>query len=257
MMQDDGASRAPMVDEEYRKMFRFEEGYWWYRGLHELVLSVLARRLSPGARVLDAGCGTGRMLELLQERYDAEGLDYAPEAVACCRERGVRAVQGDLNGWEGVPGSLDAIVSFDVLCTRGIADPVRVQKAWARSLRPGGWLVLNHPAFRLLRRDHDVAVAGLRRYRKRQVREELERLGYDVEQMAYRLPHLFIFILLQKIGQKLRPGRVVTSDLKELPAWLNRLMLGLNRLENLWVRRGWDLGFGSSLLVVARRRPQI
>ena len=45
-------------------------------------------RLAPRARsLLDVGCGTGRHLELLRERYEVEGLDLNPTMLELARER--------------------------------------------------------------------------------------------------------------------------------------------------------------------------
>lgn len=48
---------------------------------------ILRGNISPGMRVLDAGCGGGRNLRyLLRERYEAFGVDLNAEAVAAVRK---------------------------------------------------------------------------------------------------------------------------------------------------------------------------
>ncbi|MCC7267376.1 MAG: methionine biosynthesis protein MetW [Caulobacteraceae bacterium] len=53
--------------------------------------------VSPGARVLDVGCGEGALLELLsrEKEVDGRGLEISPEGVAACLARGLAVVQGD------------------------------------------------------------------------------------------------------------------------------------------------------------------
>ena len=47
---------------------------------------LLKGRIPPGARVLDAGCGSGRnLLYLLREWYEVFGADTDPEAIAAVR----------------------------------------------------------------------------------------------------------------------------------------------------------------------------
>jgi 2-polyprenyl-3-methyl-5-hydroxy-6-metoxy-1,4-benzoquinol methylase len=47
-------------------------------------------------RILDIGCGDGRILRfLLQQGYQAEGVDLNPELVALCREQGLPVELGD------------------------------------------------------------------------------------------------------------------------------------------------------------------
>jgi len=259
-----------MIKEEYDKMYEFENHYWWYRGLHELVRYYVAAVFRAGEkrkkssessdeplRIFDAGCGTGRMLELLAEYGTVEGVDYSPEAIALCRERGLQRVEtGDLDLWDSPPGVYDVIISNDVICTSGVANDLAVVRKFHAALKPGGWLVLNLPAFAVLRRMHDIAVSGIRRYRKKNTARALEDMGFRMVRANYRLPALFVFILFQKyiLGLFSRDeSKNVTSDLKPLPSWLNRLLLFMNRLENRLFTCGVPFLFGSSLFIVCKK----
>jgi methionine biosynthesis protein MetW len=55
------------------------------------------RLVKPGARVLDVGCGSGDLLELLVRRngVDGRGVEISPEGVAACLARGLSVMQGD------------------------------------------------------------------------------------------------------------------------------------------------------------------
>ena len=47
---------------------------------------LLRRRIAPGMRIFDAGCGSGRnLVYLLREGYDVYGVDVDPRAVAAIR----------------------------------------------------------------------------------------------------------------------------------------------------------------------------
>ena len=67
---------------EYQNMFELETSHWWYTTLHKLVeISVAKEWKGSHIKILDAGCGTGRMMEILSSYGNVEGLDYSPLAV--------------------------------------------------------------------------------------------------------------------------------------------------------------------------------
>jgi SAM-dependent methyltransferase len=251
-----------MEKNEYYKMFEFENDYWWYRGLHELVRiyvdklkkeNIKAGKDNP-LHIFDAGCGTGRMMELLDSYGTVEGIDYSEDAVKLCKERGLELAQpGDLNTWEPPAETYDVIISNDVICTSGVEDDLAVVEKFHKALKPGGIVILNLPAFMALRRRHDIAVFGKRRYRKRKTLDDLKKIGFIPVRASYRLPHLFLFILLQKnLVERFQKGKI-ESDLKKLPSLINSVLLGMHRIENKMISWGISFLFGSSLILVLRK----
>ncbi len=61
-------------------------------------LAIIAANVTPGARVLDVGCGDGILMEALRRSgCDARGLEIDPGNVAIAVSRGLSVVQGDCN----------------------------------------------------------------------------------------------------------------------------------------------------------------
>jgi len=59
-------------------------------------MKLYLRWIEKDDRILDVGCGDGRVLHfLLGQGYQAEGVDLNPELVALCREKGLPVEQGD------------------------------------------------------------------------------------------------------------------------------------------------------------------
>ena len=60
-------------------------------------LSLIARNIRAGARVLDVGCGDGALMAALRDEadVDARGLEIDPANVASAVGRGLSVVQGD------------------------------------------------------------------------------------------------------------------------------------------------------------------
>ena len=104
--------------------------------------------LDPGARILDAGCGFGRTVGVLQEMgFDAVGVDISPAVIEEARTRnpGPSYLVHDLT--QPLPGEVerfDAIVnvysSFGYGAT--VEDDAAVLSTWHDALKPGGALVM-------------------------------------------------------------------------------------------------------------------
>lgn len=242
-----------MEKDEYTRMYMLETSFWWYRVLHELVDTIIQKRKPEGnVRILDAGCGTGRMMEICQKYGHVEGIDYSTDAVAYARKRGLDNVRlGDLNEVQLEPNSYDIIVSLDVLYHAAIKDDRAILKKFFTGLTEGGLLIINLPAFETLKRSHDIVVHTKKRYRKRAFNNELKEAGFKVLQSTYRMPLLYFIILISKLFHQKPQSQSTESDLKELPGWLNSLLLSMGRAENWLIRHGIPLPVGSSLFVVA------
>ena len=87
---------------EYARTYRIESRHWWFVGLHELILRCLPLQPDEGPlRILDAGCGTGRLLERMSPYGACEGLDASEVALGFCRSRGLSTLRHvDLNSWQ-------------------------------------------------------------------------------------------------------------------------------------------------------------
>lgn len=74
-------------------------------------------------RVLDVGCGGGRVADVLQSRgHPVLGIDPSPGAVRLCTERGlsaVRASAGDVATLKGTCDTFDAFGTFDTIIMMG------------------------------------------------------------------------------------------------------------------------------------------
>ncbi len=245
-----------MEKNEYAAMYELETEYWWYKALSELVESNIKKIFKDKELdILDAGCGTGRMVEILSSYGHVEGVDYSEEAIKFCKKRGLENVKiEDLNNWNPNSKLYDVIISLDVIYHAGIEDDIEVLNKFQNALNKNGTLILNLPAFNILRRRHDRQVFGKRRYRKKSMIKSLENAEFDVRKISYRLPHLFFVILIKKTIEKLAGFPEAKSDLNPLPPWLNTLLLFTNRIENKLINLGVSIPLGSSLFIIANKK---
>jgi SAM-dependent methyltransferase len=108
----------------------------------------LTSRLTKGIRVLDVGCGSGRVLNRLAELYQNSrfaGMDLSPEAVERARseaaEKGLRNTEfivRDLSDFDQTaePESFDFITTFDAIHDQG--RPLKVLQGICRALKTDG-----------------------------------------------------------------------------------------------------------------------
>jgi SAM-dependent methyltransferase len=248
-----------MNEREYERMFRVEDSHWWYVSLHELILDRVTEEVRSGRtlRLLDAGCGTGRLCSLLEKFGQVEGCDLSQQAIAYSRERGLTAVFcADLNGADLGEERYDVITSIDVLYHRAVADDAAILAKFYRALKPGGLLILNLVAHEFLRSTHDIAVHTRKRYTRKELLPILAEEGFAVERATYRPGFLFIPIACYRLTKRLLPyqreAALVESDVRLPSPLFNRLLLFLARAENHFLRRH-SSPFGSSLFITARR----
>lgn len=248
-----------MNQREYRQMYEVEDWHWWYVSLHELIAAFVAAEQREGTalQILDAGCGTGRLCQILLKYGNVSGCDISPEALACCRERSVNEVfRADLNTLELPAANYDIITSIDTLYHQAIVDDAAIIARFFDALKPGGILVLNLVAHEFLRSSHDIAVQTRKRYIRGEVVAMLDKAGFRVELATYRLGLLFppiaIYRLLRRLLTAGRSPEEVRSDVTRLPGTVNGLLLRLARWENRIIPR-CPIPLGTSVFVVARR----
>jgi SAM-dependent methyltransferase len=112
------------------------------------VVLLLRHRQALGGRVLELGCGAGRLTGYLAEiSPQVTGADVSPHMLAAARERypGVEFVERDLHDLSGfADGSFDAIVAgYNLLDILGEDERRATFAALHRMLVPGGLLVFS------------------------------------------------------------------------------------------------------------------
>jgi SAM-dependent methyltransferase len=247
-----------MEKHEYKNMFYVEEDSWWYVGLRKLVFSYINKfsneKVIP--RILDAGCGTGRIVEECKV-YNAYGMDISQEAIKFCTLRNLnKLLRGSISKIPFKNNTFDIVISLDVLYHMRVKDDSETLKELYRVINNNGILLLNLPAFNFLKSGHDKAMHTKRRYTIRDLKEKVEKAGFIVDRITYRNTILFPIALIMRIMTRLFLKDTVNtrSDNKQLPGLLNTFLKNLMLLENRVIISGLNLPFGLSLYCVARKK---
>ena len=139
---------ASEFDKEYRTLA--VEGYLATAFLlgREKIDRILYRELErcgTGARVLDAGCGTGSQLaEIAGRGFDVVGLEPAIEMrrIAIEANPGVEIGSGSITAMPFPDASFDVVIALEVLRYLPETDNDLAWKEMLRVLRPGGTLIV-------------------------------------------------------------------------------------------------------------------
>jgi ubiquinone/menaquinone biosynthesis C-methylase UbiE len=237
---------------EYDRMAALEDTMWWYRALHAGLIDRLRRLSLPnGARVLDAGCGTGGLLRRVGQTMpglELTGLEYDARAAAIAAAKSAAPVlKGTVNALSFATDNFDAIISADVLCHSQVNEAAALTE-FHRCLKSGGSLLLNLPAYEWMKSSHDRHVHTQRRYTATSARNVIEAAGFRVAGIGYWNSLLFPIMLLHRMTV----GRTKEqSDVQAFPPWQDRLFYAITGLERSMARMGFRLPFGGSVWVWA------
>ena len=236
---------------EFEAMLALDERHWWYRGRRRMLAALLERlELPPRARVLDAGCGSGRTLDELARYGSAHGVELNPLGLEAARRRGHDVEQAPVEAIPHGDASFDLVTCLDVI--EHTDDDAAALRELRRVARPGARLVVSVPAHPCLWSYHDEVNGHRRRYTRRTLRAAAEAAGWSVERMtgfnvAYLAPAALV-----RIVRRGRGGRNGDSELQLTPSSLDAALELPLRLEASLVGRGIDLPTGLSLVAVLR-----
>lgn len=233
------------------RIAEIERWHSWFVGRRALLLKLLARH-APGADhpVLDIGCGTGHMLEVLEDRgYKVVGLDLRPEGLRATKHSRP-AASLSLAAATHLPfpdNHFGAVMLLDVL---EHTDDTAAAREAQRVLRPGGYAFVSVPALPFLWSFRDEAAGHLRRYTKGRLLQVFSEAELRVQDVRYFQCLLLPLLVASRLLGRSGPA---TRDLEDrsLPI-LNGVFTSINKIEVLLgdvVRWPW----GSSLVVVCRK----
>lgn len=239
------------------RMLAVDERHWWFVGRRAIVGAVLPPAGAGDglpARVLDAGCGSGRTLEMLRGRGELSGIDLDARALEAARARGhadVRECAIEALPWPdatfGLVTCLDVIEHTD--------DDVRALAELRRVMAPGATLVTTVPAYPLLWSDHDEAHQHRRRYTRRSFLAAARAAGFDVVRDTYFNTVLFPPAAAVRLAGRLRRGPSRRTNYEMTPGGLDAPLAAVMQAEARLIGAGLRLPFGLSLLTVLRRPP--
>ncbi|HEV3282871.1 MAG TPA: class I SAM-dependent methyltransferase, partial [Solirubrobacteraceae bacterium] len=136
------------MDRDYElQTHQVEDRHWWYRGRRTVIERVLeSLRLPARARILDAGCGSGRNMVELARHGAVTGIELSQASAGLARARGVgEVIEGSVLDMPFPSDSFDLAVSLDVI--EHLEQDLDALRELRRTVAPGGSLMVTVPAY--------------------------------------------------------------------------------------------------------------
>lgn len=242
------------MDRDYElQTHRAEDRHWWYRGRRRVLERVIGDlRLPARARILDAGCGSGRNMVEFARHGTVTGIELSHTSVCLAREREAgEVVEGSVLDMAFDADAFDMAASLDVI--EHLQDDLQALRELRRVVAPGGSLLVTVPAYQWLWSGHDEINHHHRRYRRRSLQRAGEQAGWQQVRTTYfnslLLPAAILLRVLDRFSRKTTESSL---DLWVPPEPLNWLLERPLALEAALIGGGGRIPAGLSLLAVFR-----
>lgn len=238
---------------EYKNIYEHEKTHFFYVSTHRLIVGLINKFVERkrDLKILDAGCGTGGLMDHLVNIGEVSGIDFSSEAVRFSKTKGHKVIRA---GVEDIPFPakyFDIVTSIDVIYHKAVKDDILALSEFFRVLKPKGVLILRVPANKFLLSVHDRHVHTARRYSKIELSTKLKKSGFQIRYISYVHTPLFVFSLFRVLGEKFWDAGN-GSGVQNVGNIINKLLLWILNQEADMIVSGVKIPFGQGLIVVAQ-----
>ncbi len=210
----------------------------------------VTRARREDSTLLDVGCGNGRFLQKMRERYgyQVSGVDFSPLAVQAAKTNyGIDVFQGFLEDARYPDASFDVVTAWWYL--EHVPEPLPALREIARILKPGGYLVFGVPNTRSVVAAlfgnlwyHLDSPRHLSLFAPRSVKRLVADAGLETREISFdKTPWGLLGSLAYAFG-----GDGMAPARWRKKAWLRQSLLPVTALLGL-------SGYGDTLVVRARK----
>jgi len=234
---------------------RAERDHFWFHGFRRFVQPLLVQATEgvQAPRILDCGCGTGHNLKMLRQFGRAWGIDITWSGLAYARDGGERGIARASASCLPFPGGqFDLVTSFDVLYALEDEIEREALNEMYRVLRPGGQILINVAALKILTGNHSVLGGEVRRYSRSELAEHLARTVFEVRRITYTNFLLLPLVLSVRLAQRLSGHRESDIEITVPREPINAILAAVLAVEAQALKLT-NMPAGSSLLALARK----
>jgi len=241
-------------DEAFARLEQVEDGHWWFKSRNHLILHAIGRYFSPLNEFLEIGCGTGFVLQAINEanpKSEIAGTELFDEGLEVARKRLPTAnlTQMDARNIDSSE-NLEVVGAFDVL--EHIPEDKVVLANLFQAIRTGGGIIITVPQHPRLWSPLDDAAHHVRRYTRKELVAKVIEAGFKVK---YVNSFVSLLVPLMFLSRKRKASDWKENSMVEfhLPPLLNRVFTGIMSIEHGLIRLGVNFPIGGSLLLVAKK----
>lgn len=263
---------ALIGDEKYFPEFGFEatenahQTSFWYRSRNRLFKSLveLLEETSKEGKItrhfLEIGCGSGAVLNYLAnffKHFGFVGLEGHLSGLTRARATApsnVELVQGNALS---IPfeAEFDYVGLFDVI--EHVDDDIVALRNASKAMKDGGYLIVSVPQYEFLWSVADENSGHKRRYSRKHLIDKMKSAGLRPFLVTSFFATVFPLMFTSRVYMKIKSGifgpkQGLAVELS-VPKWLDYILEKLTRIDEFFIRQGFFLPFGGTLIVVAKK----
>ena len=247
-----------METKVYDFMNQREGTFWWHVGMQKIIDSQL-QKYAPKEKdnvILDAGCGTGGVFNLLAKYGSVYGVNQSEEAVMYAKSKNI-AQEVRLSSINSLPfndNSFDIVTCLDVLFHAKVGnDNNDAMNEFYRVLRPKGLLIVREPAYNWLRGHQDKVIWTNRRYNKNELVSKLSQAGFEAKKTSYLNFFLLPIAVLKRFSENLYTSQNTIEHIFHTNWLLNFIFKQILFLEAKLILH-LSFPFGLSIMCVGNKK---
>lgn len=240
------ASRVSMNDDWY--LYAGKE-HFWMQWRYETLIFLLNRYFSPDQKLLEVGCGEGVLMSQLEGGgYTIDGCDLNESALSrALTVAGKLFLYNIFDKAEEFKTKYDGLILFDII--EHIENDVDFIKAASFSLKKGGLIFINVPAFEFLYSNYDKQIGHVRRYNRGSMISVLKQAGIEPLYVGYWGATLIPAAIARRFYMQMVDQDVIRKGFVPPGAWADFILRRLMEVESIIPLNKLA---GTSLMAVAR-----